>query len=606
MQAFYIEELRVTGKSVGDAVIRFNDGVNLIIGRSNTGKTWVLKCISYLFGSSNEPFPIETGYTDVEADIYTKRFGRITIKRVIGADTALVTSYNNIIESGEYSTDNRKKSGLYLNDLWLSIIGADRNVMVPKNMYYEREKFSWVNLSSVFYIDEDEISKTGSIILKGDTQETSLIASLIYIYTGDYQKNASRIDKPQIANARKDSVMDFIKNKIDFYTKEKGQISSKLNGISVVDVNGKIEKIEQQIALIQEIIERNIDERSVNIEQESGYLKRENELKILLDRYEDLVSQYKADLKRLELISQGEVAFDVELSEISCPVCGGNIKRDKQNDCYATVRSETKRIVSEIEMAISIKDEIQLELNDIEKQLNELRAKDSEFETRIEVEKNNLKLISKTLHSYEDILSLSLQSDFIEEQIRTLQGDMKEIDKKSDKCYYRAKDIFDREIGSKFNAILHNMLVECDFKGYTVVWDKDQFDLLIDGIPKAKSEGKGYRSFLNTITGLLFFNYFNNNGAFIKPGFFMVDTPSLGLDINENGFDGTLLKTKLYRYLLTHDADGQVIIVDNISNVPDLKYEEYGVNVIKYHKDFDENHLYGFLPSWNRDLPKKE
>jgi hypothetical protein len=606
MQAFYIEELRVSGKSVSDAVIRFNDGVNLIIGRSNTGKTWVLKCISYLFGSSNEPFPIETGYTDVEADIYTKRFSRITIKRVIGADTALVTSYNNIIESGEYSTDNRKKRGLYLNDLWLSIIGADRNVMVPKNMYYEREKFSWVNLSSVFYIDEDEISKTGSIILKGDTQETSLIASLIYIYTGDYQENASRIDKPQIANARKDSVKDFIKNKIDFYTKEKGQISSKLNGISVVDVNGKIEKIEQQIALIQEIIERNIDERSVIIEQESGYLKRENELKILLDRYEDLVSQYKADLKRLEFISQGEVAFDVELSEISCPVCGGNIKRDKQNDCYAAVRSETKRIVSEIEMAINIKDEIQLELNDIEKQLNELRAKDSEFETRIEVEKNNLKLISKTLHSYENILSLSLQSDFIEEQIRTLQGDMKEIDKKSDKCYYRAKDIFDREIGSKFNAILHNMLVECDFKGYTVVWDKEQFDLLIDGIPKAKSEGKGYRSFLNTITGLLFFNYFNNNGAFIKPGFFMVDTPSLGLDINENGFDGTLLKTKLYRYLLTHDADGQVIIVDNISNVPDLKYEEYGVNVIKYHKDFDGNHLYGFLPSWNRDLPKKE
>ena len=51
MQTFMIEKLRVSGAGKIDGVVEFADGLNLIQGRSNTGKTWILRCINYLFGN---------------------------------------------------------------------------------------------------------------------------------------------------------------------------------------------------------------------------------------------------------------------------------------------------------------------------------------------------------------------------------------------------------------------------------------------------------------------------------------------------------------------------------------------------------------------------
>jgi len=56
MQTFMIKQLRVSGTGKIDGVIDFNDGLNIIQGRSNTGKTWILKCIYFLFGSDQKPF----------------------------------------------------------------------------------------------------------------------------------------------------------------------------------------------------------------------------------------------------------------------------------------------------------------------------------------------------------------------------------------------------------------------------------------------------------------------------------------------------------------------------------------------------------------------
>ena len=65
MQNFMIEKLRVSGAEKIDGVVEFTDGLNIIQGRSNTGKTWILKCIYYLFSSDTKPFSSLTGYTDI-------------------------------------------------------------------------------------------------------------------------------------------------------------------------------------------------------------------------------------------------------------------------------------------------------------------------------------------------------------------------------------------------------------------------------------------------------------------------------------------------------------------------------------------------------------
>ena len=53
--SFYIEKIIVTGSGKTDSIIELSNGVNIIYGPSNTGKTYIVKCIDYMFGSEREP-----------------------------------------------------------------------------------------------------------------------------------------------------------------------------------------------------------------------------------------------------------------------------------------------------------------------------------------------------------------------------------------------------------------------------------------------------------------------------------------------------------------------------------------------------------------------
>lgn len=160
MQTFMIKKLRVSGVDKTDGVVEFADGLNIIQGRSNTGKTWILRCINYLFGNDKRPYTSATGYTDIEGVFITERYGEITMTRKLDEQIVTVVSDSEEVENGEYATDYKKKGVRYLNDLWLRILGLDETIEVPKNAYYGRERMSWRNVAGVFYVDEDEISKS--------------------------------------------------------------------------------------------------------------------------------------------------------------------------------------------------------------------------------------------------------------------------------------------------------------------------------------------------------------------------------------------------------------------------------------------------------------
>lgn len=51
MYGFYIKELRITGTGMEDAAVVLEKGLNVINGPSNTGKSYIFKCIDYMFGA---------------------------------------------------------------------------------------------------------------------------------------------------------------------------------------------------------------------------------------------------------------------------------------------------------------------------------------------------------------------------------------------------------------------------------------------------------------------------------------------------------------------------------------------------------------------------
>ena len=51
MKNYYIEKITVSGPGKKDSTVSFINGLNIISGPSNTGKTSIAKSIDYLYGS---------------------------------------------------------------------------------------------------------------------------------------------------------------------------------------------------------------------------------------------------------------------------------------------------------------------------------------------------------------------------------------------------------------------------------------------------------------------------------------------------------------------------------------------------------------------------
>ena len=605
MQSFRIKQLRVSGAGKIDGVIEFNDGLNIIQGRSNTGKTWILKCIYYLFSSDKNPFSSLTGYSDIEGVFVTRRYGDITIKRKLNETQAEVACTHPEVEDGVYDTNYQGKGPLYLNDLWLRIIGLNETIRVPKSARYARERISWANIANVFLADEDEIDKSGSLIIKDSNYETALIASLYFLLTGDYKEGVEEILKPEVANEKKKAVVAYIEEQVAALSDRKASYIMQLEELSGVDVDKQMQELTEGISELQQELSELMEENAAVIRQISEYQQEDANCKVLIDRYKSLASQYKADLQRLDFIAKGEKAVKGLPANDTCPFCGGPI--ESHDESYnAAIQAETKRIVSELAVIVATENSVREEQVGISKNIEELTKRKIEISEAIAERTLKINDYRTNLQRFRDYTKLQSGIDFVNEQLQTLgQKKVSELQKKKNPPLYHAKKEFEELVGTEFNDLLNKILKECNYRAGYASWDFKTFDILMDGVSKEEDQGKGYRSFLNSVIALMLYEYFNSDDVFIKPGILMIDTPLLGFDENEDGIQGATLKNGLYQYFINHKGEGQIIIVDNLNVMPDIDLQAAGAKVTTYHKDEKDGHVYGFMPSWRKDLPKE-
>ena len=114
---------------------------------------------------------------------------------------------------------------------------------------------------------------------------------------------------------------------------------------------------------------------------------------------------------------------------------------------------------------------------------------------------------------------------------------------------------------------------ECNYQNFTGArFDSDDYDVVVNGHLK-KSQGKGFRAFLNTILAIAVQNCLAEYDKY-QPGLLVVDSPILSLKEKEDhiGEEHTseTMKTGLFNYLLSHQDTRQTIIIEN--ELPNLDY----------------------------------
>lgn len=589
--SFYIEKIIVTGSGKTDSIIELSNGVNIIYGPSNTGKTYIVKCIDYMFGSEREPIDISTGYQYIKIIVRTQ-CGTITMSRKIGENKIEVSSNDNNVPSGKYATKaSRTNYDKTINSVWLSLIGINDLHLVISNENYKKQILSWRTFSHMFMLTETKIISEYSAILSGrDTSNTAVIASLIFLLSGQDFAETETKDTKEIKEAKKNAVKAYINKELFRLSERNQELLAQLKENPNIDIAVEIEKIMAEISTNEKRINSSIEENQKILAQ--LYEKNENlsECNVLLNRYDELTTQYDADLKRLNFIVDGEANLNASFST-HCPFCDGEVVVKKNQNYIDAAKSDYKKIKLQAKDLESASKELRSEKLSLEQEIGTLMAKKKSIEELIEIElKPQVFNLKEKLSAYKDAIECQKEIDILKKLSEQKTADMIENDTDEEsELKFKVKEHLDYSFINELSNGIKSFLENCNYDNLlSVIFDKADMDIVING-KKKSSNGKGYNAYFNSVVAIVLSRYMESKAKY-SPDFLVLDSPILSLKEKETKKPSETMRNTLFENIVDNQKGIQTIIIEN--EIPEINYKD--ANIIHFTKE-KNNGRYGFL-----------
>lgn len=589
--SFYIEKIIVTGSGKTDSIIELSNGVNIIYGPSNTGKTYIVKCIDYMFGSEREPIDISTGYQYIKIIVRTQ-CGPITMSRKIGENKIEVSSNDNNVPSGKYATKaSRTNYDKTINSVWLSLIGINDLHLVISNENYKKQILSWRTFSHMFMLTETKIISEYSAILSGrDTSNTAVIASLIFLLSGQDFAETETKDTKEIKEAKKNAVKAYINKELFRLSERNQELLAQLKENPNIDIAVEIEKIMAEISTNEKRINSSIEENQKILAQ--LYEKNENlsECNVLLNRYDELTTQYDADLKRLNFIVDGEANLNASFST-HCPFCDGEVVVKKNQNYIDAAKSDYKKIKLQAKDLESASKELRSEKLSLEQEIGILMAKKKSIEELIEKElKPQVFNLKEKLSTYKDAIECQKEIDILKKLSEQKTADMIENDTDEEsELKFKVKEHLDYSFINELSNGIKSFLENCNYDNLlSVIFDKADMDIVING-KKKSSNGKGYNAYFNSVVAIVLSRYMESKAKY-SPDFLVLDSPILSLKEKETKKPSETMRNTLFENIVDNQKGIQTIVIEN--EIPEINYKD--ANIIHFTKE-KNNGRYGFL-----------
>ena len=589
--SFYIEKIIVTGSGKTDSIIELSNGVNIIYGPSNTGKTYIVKCIDYMFGSEREPIDISTGYQYIKIIVRTQ-CGTITMSRKIGENKIEVSSNDNNVPSGKYATKaSRTNYDKTINSVWLSLIGINDLHLVISNENYKKQILSWRTFSHMFMLTETKIISEYSAILSGrNTSNTAVIASLIFLLSGQDFAETETKDAKEIKEAKKNAVKAYINKELFRLSERNQELLAQLKENPNIDIAVEIEKIMAEISTNEKRINSSIEENQKILAQ--LYEKNENlsECNVLLNRYDELTTQYDADLKRLNFIVDGEANLNASFST-HCPFCDGEVVVKKNQNYIDAAKSDYKKIKLQAKDLESASKELRSEKLSLEQEIGTLMAKKKSIEELIEKElKPQVFNLKEKLSAYKDAIECQKEIDILKKLSEQKTADMIENDTDEEgELKFKVKEHLDYSFINELSNGIKSFLENCNYDNLlSVIFDKADMDIVING-KKKSSNGKGYNAYFNSVVAIVLSRYMESKAKY-SPDFLVLDSPILSLKEKETKKPSETMRNTLFENIVDNQKGIQTIVIEN--EIPEINYKD--ANIIHFTKE-KNNGRYGFL-----------
>lgn len=611
MSKFYIAQIAASGEQVEYSSIPFENGVNFIVGPSNTGKSYVIGCIDFMFGGKEVPFSKDdTGYDTISMTMKSDDGYVFTATRKIeegssgdkGSNVVLVDTNLPDVKGTEFRINTKEYS-----DLLLRLIGIEERTRIICTQDPKDEDITFRTLFHFFFINEDNIfAKSTAFDVPKHSKITASLTSLIYLITGDNLKRFMpdiSVEELEKRVTQKAGVISYLNKKINDLFEQKKQLEESIATDDGVDIEAKIDNYLTEIEAVEkEIVDASEESRAL-LGQIFELNAKLQEARFLVDRYKALRSQYMSDIKRLNFIVDGDSKGRTIKHKDSCPFCGHDMEAEEEDrTAYVeSAKSELARIRLQLGDLEITESDTKREIKEIEDRLKELNAKNNSITKLLNQGlRPHASELKRAVAEYRRILQLRQKLQSISYMSAELGTDVfaKENEEDETATKFDVKKQFDKGIWKALSSSINDMIKDCAYTGRPESYlSIDTADVVVGGRHK-KNQGKGYRAFLNTIMLFNLMKYLEKKGKY-KSHLLILDSPILSLKekkhkLTEKDKTTAGMREALIQYIIDNCGDNQVIIAEN--ELPDnVDYSK--AHQLNFTMGDEEGERYGFLRS---------
>lgn len=602
MDDIYFRKVIARGIGKRESSVELSRGLNIICGPSNTGKTLIFKVFKQVFGAENkkglknddEPFIIEndTGYTDFSL-VISKNGDDVMLTRKIDSDIISVESNSPYVESGDYAYTTKRGYKL-INEALLQIFNVEP-FKLPSKKDGTPTSFSLKFLDYLFLADEERIDKGSQILLfhsqKYDSTTQSQANLLYLLYDLDFSHFLKNEDTEK-ATIRRGAVRKYINARIESNQKEISSLEKKLKELPMVESDSNV--LQSELDKIREKIDGKYKESS-DLEGSIRELSEKMESDgMLIGRLESLSSQYTSDLERLNFIISGKDDLDSNEEEHECPYCHSRIREEKGQVSIEEFKNEAKSALNNLNDVSETLSDLLKENKEDEKKHKAYQEKLSEVGLDIGKLSKERENLESTLRRFDELIECQKRIKYLQNDNENLEKDLFEISGqvKVKREEFKPSELFQASFFQAMTTNIRGIMGYCGDQRYiSTEFDRASFDISVRGQSKSANNGKGYRSFLNSVTLLSFRKFLDEKGKHRLP-VYVLDSPLKNLDVGV--LDRDNIKDRFFRYLTEASRLGQLIIIENTNNFTMTDELRQNANVIEFTHGAKEGR-YGFL-----------
>jgi hypothetical protein len=587
MNGIRLRHLAFTGPNIEPAKLQFVDGLNIVYGASNTGKSFALEAVLFMLGAvsklpkTDEIKAYDAGWLALTlGDQGEFTLYRATRGGKLKLFPGLITSHptgKGVVLSGKHSakaTDSvsyRILETLGLQDRW-----------IVRNASGEKEQLAFRLLAKFAVVGEEDImSKRSPVYVSNSYTERTLDQNLFkLLLTGQDDAATVTVPTEPARTAAKAAKLELVDELLAQLDKELGDAPADRTDAQLTELEASGATTTAELQAVQAMLDDNATERRAAVDRRQELTARAAELDITLERFAKLQAVYSSDLDRLHSIEEGGGLL-AAMAGRDCPVCGappGSQKHQQAAEeismAHSAAAAEARKIEREQRELAHVVASLQKEAFELATSIASLEGQIKEFDQRA----MDLRPTEASLRSsFEDYstqraeLGKLIDLHLRREKLASLRA---EIDAASTKSEREPLPVGpESTVLFEFGKTVKAVLTEWGFPDA----DKIQFDAKANDITVAgksrDANGKGVRAVLHAAFNVAVAVHCIDKGL-PHPGFLVLDTPLLtyrepltskhgDLSDDEKALKGTSLAEKFYEHLASLEEKLQVIVIEN-------------------------------------------